>query len=97
MKETKEQHRMWTEYQKMSKEFTEKIPPLIGRWHYHYENKNGIIGLVRLNDMMLTNWGGRKHSDHYYEACGILDFERFRTKKLAEIAIYKALKEKYPK
>lgn len=95
MIKTREKHRMWEELEKMPKELREKLqmlPTLIGKWHYHYENKNGRIGLIRLNNSFV--W---KKKSHCYEACGVLDFERFRTKELAEIAIYKALKEEYPK
>lgn len=92
-------HGMWKELAKMPKkmrdEFNEKLPPMLGKWYYHYENENGIVGLARINDhFMLFN--GKKDA-HHYEACGHLDYETFRTKKQAEIAIYKALKEPYLK
>ena len=92
MKKTKEIHNVWMDFSKLPKEF-----PLhkfmrrsfIGKWHYHYENKNGRIGLVRLNHPLDFT----KQDGHHWEACGVLDFARFRTKKQAEIAIYKALEE----
>ena len=99
MKKTKEEHQMWTEYQKFPKELKDKLMSgcLIGRWHYHYENKNGIIGLVRIQcGVNFTKSGKWKMDNMMWEACGVLDFQRFATKKEAEIAIYKTLKEKYP-
>lgn len=81
----------------MRSEFYEKLPPIIGKWYYYYENKNGKIGLARINHGLRMSFGkdGRWRG-HHYEACGHLDYERFSTKKQAEIAIYKALDEKYP-
>ena len=97
MKETRIMHHMWKEMARLPKEvrdeFNEKIPPILGKWYYYYENKNGKIGLARINDM----WTFKGERNHHYEACGHLDYERFATKKQAEIAIYKALKEKYTK
>jgi len=89
---------MWRELAKMPKdvrdEFNEKIPPMLGKWYYYYENKNGKIGLARINDFFMF-YG--KNDSHHYEACGHLNYETFKTKKDAEKAIYKALGEKYPK
>ena len=79
----------------MRDELNAKIPPMLGKWYYYYENKKGDrIGLARINDYFMFNVRGKKM--HHYEACGHLDYETFRTKKDAEIAIYKALGEKYP-
>jgi len=100
MKESRIMHHMWKEMARLPKEvrdeFHEKIPPILGKWYYYYENKNGKIGLARINDIFMIEMKGQKNACHY-EACGHLDFERFATKKQAEIAIYKALKEEYTK
>lgn len=99
MKETRIMHNMWKEMarlpNKIRDELNEKIPPMLGKWYYYYENENGKIGLARVNDLFLKGMKGQNAC--HYEACGHLDYERFHTKKQAEIAIYKALKEKYPK
>lgn len=97
MKKTRETHGLWREYEKIPKKLKEQFgfPPIIGKWHYHYENKNGRIGLVRLNHGLHLKIKNGKWLGHCYEACGKLDFQRFHTKKEAEIAIYKALEEKY--
>lgn len=94
LKKTKELHPVWLEYDQMPQEIKNRTRflrkrSIIGKWHYHYENKNGRIGLVRLNHSMSLSRDG-----HCWEACGVLDFQRFYTKKEAEIEIYKALKEK---
>lgn len=91
MKITKEIHPLWKEWDKMPQElknhlFTKKS--ILGKWHYHYENKNGIIGLVRLNHSMNLLKEG-----HCWEACGVLEYQRFFTKKEAEKIIYEALHE----
>jgi len=88
---------MWEEYQKMPKEFTSKLPPMLGKWHYHYENKNGRIGLVKLMDIFPFGIGDKSSLGYCYEACGVLNFKQFYSLKDAERAIYKALKEKYSK
>jgi len=89
-------HHLWKEMARLPKgmrdELNEKIPPMLGKWYYYYENENGKVGLARVNDPF---WG--RTDAHHYEACGHLDYERFSTKREAEIAIYKTLKEKYPK
>ena len=85
---------MWTQYQLFPKKFKDAIPQMFGRWHYFYENKKGKIGLVRLfNDFY--KFDGRPK--FCWEACGHLDFKQFKTKRDAEIAIYKVLKEPYLK
>lgn len=66
---------------------------LIGKWHYHYENKNGIIGLIKIQ-VPTFNLKLKMNRQYMWEACGVLEFQRFRTKKEAEKEIYKALKEK---
>jgi len=94
LKITKELHSVWKEWNNIPPEVIYRSNfirsrSIIGKWHYHYENKNGRIGLVRLNHSMSLFRDG-----HCWEACGVLDFQRFYTKKEAEIEIYKALKEK---
>ena len=87
---------MWKEWQSMPDEFKNRLfmkKSLVGKWHYHYENKNGRIGLIRIqcpkfNLKTINEYG------YVWEGCGVLDFERFGTMKEAEKAIYKALKEK---
>lgn len=91
MKVTKEIHPLWREWSKFPTALKDGLymrRPIIGKWHYHYENKNGIIGLVRLNHSMNLNREG-----HCWEACGVLEFQRFTTKREAEKAIYEALNE----
>ena len=68
------------------------FPPIVGKWHYHYENKNGIIGLIKIQTPSF-NTRFTMDMTYMWEACGVLDFQRFRTKKDAEVEIYKALKE----
>ncbi len=77
---------------------------LIGKWHYHYENKNGTIGLIKIQVPIFGRVSLKplKLEDgipciYMWEACGVLEFQRFRTKKDAEIEIYKALGEKRPR
>ncbi len=91
MKKTREIHSLYKHWQKIPKEirntpyFDRKC--IVGKWHYHYENKNGRIGLVRLNHSLnFSNEDG-----FHYEECGTLDFERFHTLSQAEEAIYKKL------
>lgn len=89
MKVTKEIHSLW----KAEKIIARVMPRLneldlrmIGKWHYHYKNKNGEIGLIKIKaPWCKAVW--------MWEACGVLEFKRFPTKKDAEVAIYKALGE----
>lgn len=102
MIETRKMHNMWKEWSKVPKELRDeiyqKVPPILGKWYYYYENENGKIGLARINHGLDFRWNKNgKWIGHHYEACGHLDFARFKTKKQAEIAIYKALGEKYKK
>ena len=103
MKKTKELHQVWVEWNTIPAEMKEHMhmkKSLIGKWHYHYENKNGVIGLIRIQVPRFTMKPFKKNNPlvlytHYmWEACGILEFRRFPTKKDAEVAIYNALKEK---
>ncbi len=92
MKKTREVHHLYKNWQKIPKELVD-IPYfenrcIVGKWHYHYENKNGRIGLVRFNHGI--NYDEKKY---HYEACGTLDFQRFSTLSQAEDAIYKKLGE----
>lgn len=84
---------MWAAYQKMPKEITSKIPPMFGKWHYHYENKNGRIGLIKLIDNYPPIIRDKKSQGYCYEACGVLDFKQFYSIIDAEKAICKALGE----
>lgn len=102
MKETRVMHHMWKHMGRLPKELKEelyeKIPPILGKWYYYYENENGKVGLARINHGLRIQLGPNgTWRGHHYEACGHLEYERFRTKKQAEIAIYKALNEKYLK
>jgi hypothetical protein len=102
MKKTKDLHPVWVEWHSIPVEMKQHLfmkKPLIGTWHYHYENKNGIIGLIqiqvpqfRLHPKPITLEDGIP-TKFMWEACGVLDFQRFRTKADAEKEIYKALKE----
>lgn len=95
MKKTREIHYLYKNWQKIPKEiryfpyFERKC--IVGKWHYHYENKNGKIGLVRFNHGLDYN-----EKKHHYEACGALELQRFPTLSQAEAAIYKKLGEKCP-
>ncbi len=102
MKETREMHQMWKHMARLPKKLREdlyqKMPPILGKWYYYYENKNGKVGLARINHGLRLQLGPNGGwIGHHYEACGHLEYQRFTTKKLAEIAIYRALKEPYPK
>lgn len=102
MKRTRELHPVWTEWQSIPEEMKKDLhmkKSLVGKWHYHYENKNGVIGLIKIQ-VPVFRFKPRKISletgiptQYMWEACGILEYRRFRTKKEAEIEIYKALKE----
>lgn len=51
MNKTKEIHSMWKEWELMPDEFKNRLfmkKSLVGKWHYQYENKNGRIGLIRI-------------------------------------------------
>lgn len=92
MKITKEIHELW----KAEKIIARVMPRLnqldlrmIGKWHYHYKNKNGEIGLIRIK----APWCKSKWA---WEACGVLDFTRYPTRKAAEVEIYHALREPIP-
>lgn len=95
MKKTREIHSLYKNWQKLPKDirdtpyFMRKC--IVGKWHYHYENENGRIGLVRLNHGLDYD-----ENKHHYEACGTLDFKQFTTLAEAEAAIYKKLGENYP-
>ncbi len=95
MKKTRTVHNLYQEWLKLPKEIRDyryfAQGCIVGKWHYHYKNKNGEIGLVRFNYNLDFN-SKRKYS---YEACGTLDFERFSTLQEAESAIYKKLGEHY--
>lgn len=102
MKKTRELHPVWLEWQSIPKEMKEHLhmkKPLIGKWHYHYENENGVIGLIRIQVPNFRPRPGKISlmmgipTQYMWEACGVLEFQRFRTKKDAEDEIYKALKE----
>lgn len=101
MKESRIMHGLWKEMARLPKkirdEFNEKLPPMLGKWYYYYENKNGRVGLARINHGLDFTLKNGQFVGHHYEACGHLDYKRFRTKRLAEIAIYKCLKEPYLK
>ena len=94
LKKTRTIHYLYQQWQKLPKGirgyryFDNKC--IVGKWHYHYENKNGRIGLVRFNHSMGFS---NNSNQHHYEACGTLDFERFATMSKAEDAIYKKLGE----
>lgn len=102
MKKTRELHPVWVEWQSipdvMRKELHMK-KSLVGKWHYHYENKNGVIGLIKIQ-VPVFNFRPKITLErgisvkYMWEACGVLEFRRFRTKKEAEIEIYDALSEK---
>lgn len=97
MKKTREIHQMWKEWESMPDELKQRLfsnKSLVGKWHYHYENKNGRVGLIRIQ-VPGFNFSFKKCNMPYkWEACGVLEYRRFSTKEEAEIEIYKALKEK---
>lgn len=92
MKKTRNIHHLYKTWQKLPIEIRNHSyfprPCIVGKWHYHYKNKNGEIGLVRFNHSLAYEENG-----FHYEACGTLDFERFETLSQAENAIYKKLGE----
>lgn len=95
MKRTRELHPIWVEWNTIPKEMKTHLfmkQSLVGKYHYHYENKNGTIGLISIR-MPLFDLNMKHKTRLMWEACGVLEFQRFRTKKQAEIEIYKALKE----
>ena len=96
MKVTREEHGLWKEWDSKSLEKKYLMPPIVGKWHYHYENQNGTIGLIKLNTGIRFEGEKMTWRGHVYEACGVLDFKQFKTKEDAEIAIYSALGEEYP-
>ena len=100
MKVTREIHPGWSEWQKMPKELKEKLHMgcLFGKYHYHYENKNGKVGLIHIEcGVNFTKTGMLRANGMMWEACGRMDFARWYTKKEAEIAIYAALHETHKK
>ncbi len=96
MKKTRTIHQIYIEWLKLPKEFRSHRyfaqGCIVGKWHYHYENENGKISLVRFNSSFSFFNSKKKYC---YEACGTLDFERFSTLQEAESAIYKKLGEQY--
>ena len=97
MKVTREIHPMWREYHQIPKELQNQLHfgCLVGKYHYHYENENGKVGLIQIEcGVQFTKKGKLKANGKLWEACGIMDFARWVTKKEAEAAIYDALKEK---
>jgi len=96
MKKTRIIHNLYKEWQKLPKEITNHEffgkKCLVGKWHYHYKNKNGEIGLVRLNHNFFNH-----RKNYCYETCGVLDFQRFDTLGEAENAIYEKLGESIPR
>lgn len=96
MKKTRSIHQLYKEWQKLPKEITNhKLfgKCIVGKWHYHYKNKNGEIGLVRFN----YNLNFKKGKKYCYEACGVLDFQQFSSLRQAETAIYEKLDETIPR
>lgn len=102
MKKTKDLHPVWVEWQSIPDEMRKHLfmkKPLIGKWHYHYENKNGRIGLIKIQvpQFRLVPRPLKLEEGipcrYMWEACGVLEFQRFGTKAQAEKEIYKALKE----
>ena len=89
---------MWVEWNTIPAELKTHLfmkESLVGKWHYHYENKNGTIGLLKIQTPSFDlKW--KMHREYTWEACGVLEYQRFRTKKEAEIEIYKSLKESMP-
>ncbi len=94
MKKTRSIHYLYKEWQRLPEKvrnhpfFARRC--IVGKWHYHYDNKHGTIGLVRFNHSLGFS---EKAKQYHYEACGTLDFERFHTLQQAEDAIYKKLGE----
>ena len=87
---------MWKEWEEMPQEFKDHLftkKCLVGKWHYHYENENGTIGLIQIQVPSFSTTD-IFDCDYQWEACGLLEYERFSSQEEAEIAIYKALKEK---
>ena len=101
MKETRDLHPIWMEWNVMPEDYKRQQymkKSIVGKWHYHYENKNGRIGLVKIQASdfgFLTRKSKPKDYPcrYVWEACGVLEFEQFATKKMAEAKIYKTLKE----
>jgi len=94
MKKTRSVHNLYKEWLKLPNDIRKlryfERGCMVGKWHYHYENENGKIGLVRFNDNMDFFNNTKKYC---YEACGTLDFERFSSISQAESAIYEKLGE----
>lgn len=84
---------MWEYYQKLPKEIKNVLPQMFGKWHYHYENKNGEIGLIKLIDTFPSILRDKRSKGYCYEACGVLDFKQFYSLADAEKAICEALGE----
>ena len=93
MKVTKTIHQMW----KAEQTIIGMLKPrqrlldmrMIGKWHYNYKNDNGEIGLIKIKSPLFKEgW--------QWEACGVLEYKRFPTRKAAEVKIYEALKEPIP-
>lgn len=95
MKVTKEIHDGWKGYENLPKEIKDKLMMgnMFGKYHYHYTNENGTIGLIKIQCATPFLNGSEFGMAMMWEACGVLDFQRFATKKEAEKEIYKALKE----
>ena len=96
MKKTRTIHYLYLEWRKLPKEL--RCNPvfndtcIVGKWHYHYENQNGKISVVRFNHQFIMC--NKKPQHHIYETCGTMDYAQFNTLYEAEAAIYKKLKEK---
>ncbi len=81
---------MWASWEKLSVETKEKLHgPIIGKWHYSYENKHGKIGLIKLNHNL--NFHKGKIWNHCWETCGNFELTRYPTKQEAEAAIFEKL------
>jgi len=76
--------------------------PLIEKYLYRYKNKNGEISIIRIN-LPNLRFNPRKPSslesryEYLWESCGVMEYNRFKTRHEAEIAIFKALGEEPPK
>ena len=93
MKVTRKIHYMWKVWEMLPKNIKKTLlGPVIGKWQFYYENKNGRIGLIKLNFNFYFN--ERTLWNHCWETCGQLELARFPTKKQAETAIYEALDDK---